>query len=798
MNSDLTYQQIQQLHLLLQQQQQQLQQQIPIPTQLANSSATVTNNPPAQPSPAPAKGSKSKQSATATNNDNNTNSNTAAPTQKFPTRKYKKQKDKLAEFGIDIELSKKPAAPTKKKGAKPKANTKNAEPETPTESKKRKNQELLDYSDEEYSDSDQEHDDDDENEDGGNGENKKNRRLLKNREAAQLFRQRQKEYISSLESKASTLEASNSTALSKVSHLTEENQLMKDKVKYLKNFVKQAVSISLPMSVVNQDNINNLKNNLINLNNTNNTNNNNNTNNMNNNNQNININSEPMETTSPQNENIQHSNETIPIATTADPNTISTSNPITNPTNSNNTDINNYNLNDIILSGLAQSVNSNSLNNNNGSNNNNGLNSSNFNFGLNNSSVYCQISQSNQNVKIYVDPNNVYERYGDADNGFSICEFNVKIIVTNIQTPNLENAFSFNQIDRVNYEIFINKSATSQISPYTFTIRDYNNQVISTDFTVNLKCEILNGNSLTVKTIGDAPVQYGYNSYYFYLSVKNLKYSTQSLNLSTTNDVSISSIKISKEIHCIQIYASNALNLLNVSIGINVNFPNKTFSFFLKPIYMTPVDHTLSVWNNKYFGYNQKGYNFSPLITLISTIDEGSPYLAWGLKESSSSRYGLLKMIGPNNYILALTQFANLQYQYDIIYNTGNTLKTISFPSSCENKFQNNQLPNAQLIMSPTTTKTQSLWFQTTNIIYQIQNAPFSISFYSFSYIFEFPFGYIKGSNPSFSYRATFFSKPSITNNDNNKFKVNEYPIGAIKEYQNPNTDIETGKYTLF
>jgi hypothetical protein len=77
---------------------------------------------------------------------------------------------------------------------------------------------------------------------------KKQRRLVKNREAAQLFRQRQKEYISNLELKAAELTTANTEANARVELLASENKLMKEQLIYLRNFMKQAVAYSFPLA----------------------------------------------------------------------------------------------------------------------------------------------------------------------------------------------------------------------------------------------------------------------------------------------------------------------------------------------------------------------------------------------------------------------------------------------------------------------------------------------------------------------------------------------------------------------
>jgi len=71
---------------------------------------------------------------------------------------------------------------------------------------------------------------------------KRQRRLVKNREAAQLFRQRQKAYIHDLEKKVTDLNESNNDFRARIELLTSENKLIKEQLLYLRNFVAQAVS----------------------------------------------------------------------------------------------------------------------------------------------------------------------------------------------------------------------------------------------------------------------------------------------------------------------------------------------------------------------------------------------------------------------------------------------------------------------------------------------------------------------------------------------------------------------------
>lgn len=83
-------------------------------------------------------------------------------------------------------------------------------------------------------------DEDDKFEEGDTeSKQKRQRRLLKNREAAQLFRQRQKAYIQDLEKKVAKLNAETTQFRSKVDLLTTENKLVREQMNYMRSFLSQ-------------------------------------------------------------------------------------------------------------------------------------------------------------------------------------------------------------------------------------------------------------------------------------------------------------------------------------------------------------------------------------------------------------------------------------------------------------------------------------------------------------------------------------------------------------------------------
>jgi hypothetical protein len=84
-----------------------------------------------------------------------------------------------------------------------------------------------------------------ENEESGNID-KRQKRLVKNRQAAQLFRKRQKQYISDLEAKVADVTNRNIGLTAKVDVLAAENKLLKDQLCYLRTFVVSALQQAFP------------------------------------------------------------------------------------------------------------------------------------------------------------------------------------------------------------------------------------------------------------------------------------------------------------------------------------------------------------------------------------------------------------------------------------------------------------------------------------------------------------------------------------------------------------------------
>jgi len=73
---------------------------------------------------------------------------------------------------------------------------------------------------------------------------KRQRRLLKNREAAQQFRQRQKEYIQNLERKVTELNTHVGETHKHIELLSTENRLLRDQLVYLYNVMRQNLTLS--------------------------------------------------------------------------------------------------------------------------------------------------------------------------------------------------------------------------------------------------------------------------------------------------------------------------------------------------------------------------------------------------------------------------------------------------------------------------------------------------------------------------------------------------------------------------
>jgi len=80
------------------------------------------------------------------------------------------------------------------------------------------------------------------------GQSNDENRLVKNRQAAQLFRQRQKQHIKDLEDKVSAVNQVNVSLSAKVDVLKAENKLVKDQLQYLRGFVAVALQHAFPQS----------------------------------------------------------------------------------------------------------------------------------------------------------------------------------------------------------------------------------------------------------------------------------------------------------------------------------------------------------------------------------------------------------------------------------------------------------------------------------------------------------------------------------------------------------------------
>eukprot|EP01087_Luapelamoeba_hula_P020569 TRINITY_DN703_c0_g1_i2.p1 TRINITY_DN703_c0_g1~~TRINITY_DN703_c0_g1_i2.p1 ORF type:complete len:294 (+),score=75.78 TRINITY_DN703_c0_g1_i2:70-951(+) len=77
-------------------------------------------------------------------------------------------------------------------------------------------------------------------------EAKRQKRRVKNREAAQLFRQRQKQHIRDLEQQVSNINDKNVDLATQMEVLRAENTLVKDQLKFLRNFVVEGLRSAYP------------------------------------------------------------------------------------------------------------------------------------------------------------------------------------------------------------------------------------------------------------------------------------------------------------------------------------------------------------------------------------------------------------------------------------------------------------------------------------------------------------------------------------------------------------------------
>eukprot|EP00002_Diphylleia_rotans_P022945 TRINITY_DN4506_c0_g1_i1.p2 TRINITY_DN4506_c0_g1~~TRINITY_DN4506_c0_g1_i1.p2 ORF type:complete len:197 (-),score=51.01 TRINITY_DN4506_c0_g1_i1:796-1386(-) len=95
-------------------------------------------------------------------------------------------------------------------------------------------------------------DDDSDSKEGATEQDKKLRRLLKNRESAHQSRIRKKNYISELEKRTAELSSSNSDLQTRVNTLTTENKLLKDQLAYLRLVLSQAATSAYPTPIGSQ------------------------------------------------------------------------------------------------------------------------------------------------------------------------------------------------------------------------------------------------------------------------------------------------------------------------------------------------------------------------------------------------------------------------------------------------------------------------------------------------------------------------------------------------------------------
>jgi hypothetical protein len=73
---------------------------------------------------------------------------------------------------------------------------------------------------------------------------KRQKRLLKNRESAQLSRQRKKQYVEELEKKLETLTTSNDSLNEQVNHLSSDKQRLEEEVLFLRNLIKSSPTMA--------------------------------------------------------------------------------------------------------------------------------------------------------------------------------------------------------------------------------------------------------------------------------------------------------------------------------------------------------------------------------------------------------------------------------------------------------------------------------------------------------------------------------------------------------------------------
>ena len=79
--------------------------------------------------------------------------------------------------------------------------------------------------------------------------------MERNREAAQLFRQRQKAYVDELEDKVNLLLKENIEAKTKVNALLDENKAIKDEMAQVRSFLSQTLKASFALEQLQSGNL---------------------------------------------------------------------------------------------------------------------------------------------------------------------------------------------------------------------------------------------------------------------------------------------------------------------------------------------------------------------------------------------------------------------------------------------------------------------------------------------------------------------------------------------------------------
>ncbi|EGC33399.1 hypothetical protein DICPUDRAFT_80825 [Dictyostelium purpureum] len=420
----------------------------------------------------------------------------------------------------------------------------------------------------------------------------------------------------------------------------------------------------------------------------------------------------------------------------------------------------------------------------------------------NNVFVNGQISQSDQNVFLTIDPNNRYSRYPDKTDLLK-CTFGIKFIVQYITSPILEplSGLFINNYDTF-YELITTQDAGQGLTS-KFRIKDRDNQTLFTDFNLELFCHSIDVDSLEIKALPpflEPQLQNNIKTFYFYLSIKGLKYPVPlSIEPSlASNGITIISTPIEECLYILMVTNINVQYFLDLNAEFNLNFTdNRKIIVKSETIFRTTnyQNITYKVYpetlSNILFRYPQNGFLFSPVVIVKSDLTPENAYFLSKIGSQAPPTFKLASQSldsGNNmvyNYIFPISVNSGASTDFLLSYNNGST-----------SIFDTGAIPQSSLSLGPL--DTFSLLFNNIAGTYFLTNLKYQTSFCGFSFVSEFPYGFIEGTNSAFYYKSVFFQK--LSNGITDRVTFQEYTQSFLIDLQNPNsvstTDISPPKVT--